>query len=210
MRQPSTVVDWVAARPARSFFTPQDVPGSPRAIDSALSRLAASDGPIQRVRQGLYWKKPPSTRFGTARPDPTDAAFAVAGPGAGLAGASAANALGLSTQVARQPTIAVVGRPPKGLHGVRLTSRSNPQRILLNQLEVTVLEALRDFPDHSELRWPAARDRIRRFVTDGRVDLDQLAAVAAAERRPGLTDRIAELAAPCKRSSKTTAPVMGL
>lgn len=187
------VADWVAARPSRSFFTTRDVPGSVRAVESSLSRLAGSTGPIQRVRQGLYWKRPLKTRFGTARPDPTDAAFAVAGPGAGLAGASAANALGLSTQVTRQPTIAVVGRPPKGLHGVRFTSRSNPQRIVLSPLEVTFLEALRDFPDHSELTWPEARARLLRLVDDGRVDLQRVATVSAVERRPGLSERIADL-----------------
>ena len=187
------VASWVAALPSGSYFTHRDAPGSVRAVESALSRLASSTGPIQRVRQGLYWKKPATTRFGTARPDPTDAAFIVAGPGAGLAGASAANALGLSTQVSRQPIIAVVGRPPKGLHSVRFTSRSNPQRIVLNHTEVTLLEALRDFPVHSELDWPAARVRIRQLVDDGQVDLQKVAAVGATERRPGLADRIADL-----------------
>lgn len=187
------VVDWVAAQPSRSFFTNRDVPGSVRAVESSLSRLAGSTGPIERVRQGLYWKKPSQTRFGTARPDPTDAAFAVAGPGSGLAGASAANELGLSTQVSRQPIIAVVGQRPKGLKGVQFTSRSNPQRIKLSQLEVTLLEVLRDFPNHSELAWPAVRARVRRLVRDGRVDLQKVALVAASERRAGLTDRIADL-----------------
>jgi hypothetical protein len=194
MARRGVVAEWVADRPARSFFTPVDVPASAAAVESSLSRLATAGGPIQRVRQGLYWKKPPATRFGTARPDPTDAALVVAGPGAGLAGVSAANALGLSTQVARQPTIAVVGRPPKGLAGVRFTSRANPQRIHLTWLEVTVLEALRDFPALSEASWPEARDRIRQLAADGRIDLGQLAAVAAGERRAGLAKRIAELA----------------
>ncbi|NQV97709.1 MAG: hypothetical protein HQ486_07930 [Acidimicrobiaceae bacterium] len=114
------VADWVAAQPSRSFFTNHNVPGSVRAVESSLSRLAGSTGPIERIRQGLYWKKPSQTRFGTARPDPTAAAFAVAGPGAGLAGASAANALGLSTQVSRQPMIAVIGQSPKGLQASSL------------------------------------------------------------------------------------------
>lgn len=187
------VVDWVAAQPSRSFFTSKNVPGSVRAVESSLSRLAGSAGPIERVRQGLYWKKPPMTRFGTGRPDPTDAAFAGAGPGAGLAGASAANALGLSTQVTRQPTIAVVGRPPKGFQGVQFASRSNPQRIKLSQLEVTLLEVLRDFPKHSELDWPAVRARVRRLSRDGRVNLKMVAMVAASERRAGLTNCIADL-----------------
>lgn len=187
------VAQWVAGRPARSFFTPADVPGSTSAVESSLSRLAGADGPIQRVRQGLYWKKPPATRFGTARPDPIEAAFVVAGPGAGLAAVSAANAVGLSTQVARQPTVAVVGRPPKGLVGVRFTSRANPQRIHLSQFEITALEALRDFPVHSEMSWPEARDRIIQLAADGRIDLGKLATVAAGERRAGLAKRIAEL-----------------
>jgi hypothetical protein len=100
----------------------------------------------------------------------------------------------LSTQVARQPTIAVVGRPPKGLAGVRFTSRANPQRIRLTRLEVTVLEALRDFPAHSEASWAEARERIRQLAADGRIDLSEVAAVGAGERRAGLAERIAELA----------------
>ena len=187
------VAEWVEDRPARSFFTPGDVPGSAAAVESSLSRLATAGGPIQRVRQGLYWKKPPATRFGTARPDPTDAAFAAAGLGAGLGGVSAANALGLSTQVARQPTVAVVGRPPKGLTGVRFISRANPQRIRLTRLEVTVLEALRDYPGYSEASWPEVADRIRQLAAGGQIDLGGLAAVATGERRAGLAARIAEI-----------------
>ena len=64
---------------------------------------------------------------------------------------------------------------------------------MLNHLEVTLLEALRDFPDHSELHWPAARARIRRLVQNGHVDLQKVAAVGATERRPGLADRLADL-----------------
>jgi len=193
MRAHGAVAEWVDARPTRSFFASRDVPGTTSSVESALSRLARPDGPIQRVRQGLYWKKPPATVFGTARPDPTEAAFAAAGPGAGLAGASAANALGLSTQVPRQPTIAVVGRPPKGLHGVRLISRANSQRILLNHREVTVLEVLRDFPAHSELDWPDVRARILRLADEHDLDLDAVVKVAASERRAGLGARVADL-----------------
>ncbi len=195
MRAQGAVAEWVDAYPTRSFFMPHDVPGSTSAVESALSRLARPDGPIQRVRQGLYWKKPPATAFGTARPDPTEAAFAAAGPGAGLAGVSAASALGLSTQVPRQPTIAVVGRPPEGLHGVRLVSRANPQRILLNHLEVTLLEVLRDFSALSELAWLDARARILRLADDNDLDLEIVVKVAASERRAGLGLCVADLVA---------------
>ena len=63
MRAQGAVAEWVDAYPTRSFFTPHDVPGTTSAVESALSRLARPDGPIQRVRQGLYWKKPPRTRM---------------------------------------------------------------------------------------------------------------------------------------------------
>ena len=80
------VSDWIAALPPRSFFATTDAPGPARAVETALSRLATPDGPIQRVRQGLYWKQPPATPFGRPRPDPTDAAFAAAGAGSGQIG----------------------------------------------------------------------------------------------------------------------------
>lgn len=195
MKPRCSTADWIDDQPARSFFTPHDVPGTTSAVETALSRLSVPDGPIERVRQGLYWKKPPATAFGTARPDPTAAAFVAAGPGSGLAGASAANALGWSTQVSYLPTIAVVGRPPKGLRGVQFTSRSNPHRIGLSRLEVTLLEALRDFPNYSELSWSDVRALVQRLVDDNRVDLVKVAAVAASERRAGLSDRISELQA---------------
>lgn len=185
-----TVGDWVATLPPSAFFTTSDAPGPARAVETRLSRRATPDGPIQRVRQGLYWKQPPATAFGRLRPDPTDAAFAAAGVGAGLSGPSAANALGLSTQVPRQPVIAVVGRPPKGLGHVRFVNRSNPHRIMLNHLEIAFLEVLADFDNLSEIDWPAAVPRLRRIAADAGVDLRHVRAVAKHERRPGITDRI--------------------
>ena len=193
MARRGVVAEWVADWPARSFFTPADVPASAAAVESSLSRLAAVGGPIQRVRQGLYWKKPPGIRFGTPvriRPMPRSWPFARA---------PAWRVRRRRTRWVvypgfRLPAIAVVGRPPKGLAGVRFTSRANPQRIHLTRLEVTVLEALRDFPAHSEVSWPEARDRIRKLAADGRIDLGQLAVVGAGERRAGLAERIAELA----------------
>jgi hypothetical protein len=187
------VGDWIATLPPRSFFATADVPGPARAVETALSRLATTDGPIQRVRQGLYWKQPPATPFGRSRPDPTDAAFAAAGAGSGLSGSSAANALGLSTQVPRQPVVAVVGRPPKGLSNVRFVDRSNPHRITLNHLEITFLEVLVDFDKVSEIDWPTAATRLRQIASTSDVDLGRLGAVAKQERRPGITARIASL-----------------
>jgi predicted transcriptional regulator of viral defense system len=189
----SAVRDWVMARAPGTYFTTDDVPGTSGAVDSALSRLAAPDGPIQRVRQGVYWRKGAPTRFGTAKPDPVQIAFVAAGAGAGPAGASAANAVGLSTQVPRRPHIAVVGRAPKGLHGVQITARSNAHRVLLSPTEVAVLESVRDFDRFAEVPWPRARQRLRKLASDGTVDLMKLANVAGHERSAVLRDRIADL-----------------
>lgn len=193
MAAPSSARDWVISRPAGTYFTTADVPGNPASVDSVLSRLADPDGPIQRVRQGVYWRKGASTRFGSAKPDPAQIALVAAGAGAGPAGASATNSVGLSTQVPRQPHVAVVGRAPKGLHGVRITSRANPHRIKLTPTEVAVLESVRDFDRYAEIPWPSARQRLRRLAADGTIDLEKLADVAGHERSAGLRDRIADL-----------------
>jgi hypothetical protein len=76
--------------------------GSRASIDQALSRLAR-EGVIRRVGRGLYDTPRVSERLGiTLSPAPDDVAAAVARRGRGrlqIAGAQAANALGLSTQV---------------------------------------------------------------------------------------------------------------
>lgn len=192
----SQVRDWIDGRAARSFFVPADVPGGASVIESTLSRLASDpDGPILRVRNGLYWKKPPATRWGTGRPDPVDAVFAVAGRGAGLAGASAANALGLSTQVPVVPMVAVLGRPPKGIDGVRVTTRSNVDRVDLNHTEVAVLEALRDFPHHVDVDADRVRRVLRGLVANGRIDIDKVCRIAVSDRKPEVRTILSEAAA---------------
>lgn len=181
----SQVRDWIDGRPARSYFEPADVPGGASVVESTLSRLASDpDGPIVRVRNGLYWRKPPPNRWGAGRPDPLDAVFAVAGRGAGLSGASAANALGLSTQVPVVPTVAVLGRPPKGIEGVRVTTRSNLDRVDLNHTEVAVLEALRDFPHYVDVDADSIRRVLRGLVANGRIDIDKMRRVAVSDRKP--------------------------
>lgn len=194
----SSVRDWVAARPPRSFFRTGDVPGPPRMVETALSRMAAEDaGPVIRVRHGLYWVKPPSTRFGTGRPDPAAAGMAIAGRGAGPAGWSAAQVLGLSTQVPAVPVIAVLGRPPKGIDGVQFVSRSNLERRGLTPTEIAALEVLRDFPDYTDpgIGWSDVEDHLRTLVAQGRIDPARLLMAARFEHRAGLHDRARRLLA---------------
>ena len=115
-------------------------------------------------------------------------------PGAGPAGWTASNLLGLSTQVPPTPSIAVVGRPPSGLDRTRFTRRSNVRRCDLKPTEIAVLEVLRDYPAHVEVPWPKVVDRIRELAANGHVDLQKLTEVAATEHRQGLHGRVSELA----------------
>jgi hypothetical protein len=150
-----------------------------------------TDGPIARVRQGLYWTKPKATRFGSGRPDTTAATLVAAGKGAGPASWSATQALGLSTQIPAVPTVAVLGRAPKGLSGVRFVGRSNLERRDLTPLEIAVLEVLRDYPDHTDpgTDWQDLRDRLATLARDGEIDPHRLMRVAGSERCAGVHDR---------------------
>jgi hypothetical protein len=80
--------------------------------------------------------------------------LALAGPGGGPAGVTAARALGLTTQVPAVEMYAVAGRPRSAPAGVRFVSRSVERRIhRLAPIEVALLEVLRDWPGTSESTW---------------------------------------------------------
>lgn len=195
MSRTSVARAWVQGVAAREFFSLDDVPGPRHSAENVLARLAAPDGTITRVKPGLYWKRPATGRFGTPRsPSPFAAAFAAAGPGTGPSGWAASNALGLSTQVPAVAEVAVVGRPPKGLPAVAFTSRSNVRRLGLGPLDIAVLEVLRSFPMFVELSLPDVLARIRDHAVAGRIDLAKIVWAAAAERRPAVRDRLAQLA----------------
>lgn len=139
----------VAATPVRRFVWPNAITGSRRAVECEMSRLAA-EGELVRVRKGLYWKGP-KTRAGMPLPRPIEVALEVAGPGAGPGGVSAAHALGLTTQVPAVAQVAVPGRVPAPIPGVRFAARSIERRIAaLRPLEVALLEVLRDGPETVE------------------------------------------------------------
>lgn len=96
-----------------NVFTPKDFLdlGSRAAVDQALSRLARS-GTIRRLRRGLYDYPKVSPRLGALSAVPADVAKAIARTTKSrvwAGGAQAANALGLSTQVAARPVFATDG-----------------------------------------------------------------------------------------------------
>ena len=193
MSTAETVRKRVASAPSRAFISAGELPGSRRAVECALSRLAA-DGGLVRVRKGLYWKGP-KTRFGMASPRSADVALEVAGLGAGPAELSAAHLLGLTRQVPSVAIVAVPGRAPNPVAGARFVSRSIERRIAgLRPLEVAVLEVLRSGPASIEKPWSELASRIERLVAVGEVRLDALASSVADEHHVATRQRWAELA----------------
>jgi hypothetical protein len=170
-----------------TFLRRKDFAGSDRAVESALSRLTAADE-LVRVRRGLYWRGK-TTRFGMTAPSLLEAAIAVAGPGSGPAGVAAAYLLGLTTQVPGTIEIAVAGKIPEPLLGVRFRSRSFTRREQrLSPTEVAVLEVLRD-PASAEEPWSVVEQRIGELVASGKVRAGKLGAEVADEHHRGVRRR---------------------
>jgi hypothetical protein len=188
------VAHTITSASAETFFTRTDFSGSDRAVESALSRLAAY-GELLRVRRGLYWKGKP-TRFGMTRPTPFQVALRVAGPGSGPAGVAAAHMLGLTTQVPSTTEVAVPGHMPEPIVGVRFRTRSFDRRLRgLRPLEVAVLEVLRD-PDSVEASWTTVALRLGELAERGVIRTELLREEAADESFPAVRQRLRELALP--------------
>lgn len=185
VRQAGSVAEsvrrWIDRLPDRAFFDARDVPGSSRAVESALSRMAA-DGQIVRVRRGTYWKPPPA-RFGRrARPVPLEAGLHVGGRGSGPVGVSAARLFGLTTQVPAVERVGVPGRAPESMQGVRFASRPYSRREHdLNAYEVALLEVLRAFDKVAERPWQEFVGVVDDAVRDGRIRPDRIAAAVEEE-----------------------------
>lgn len=97
------ILDRIRAKPRGTVFVPSDFLdlGSRAAIDQALSRLAGT-GTLRRVARGVYDCPRQHPRLGALSPSLPRVAAAIAratGSRLQIAGAQAANQLGLSTQV---------------------------------------------------------------------------------------------------------------
>jgi predicted transcriptional regulator of viral defense system len=175
----------IASAPPGHLFSIEDflAIASPAAVKTAVSRLSKG-GTIERVRRGLYCK-PRVSRFGRTTASPESIAIAVVdGKAPGPAGASAAAALGLSTQIPAFLTIAVVGRPPTSVSNVGFVERSNFERVAagLRSTEIALLEVLRDDLRWVELSKDELRHRIGALVDCGDIDVRRLR--RAAKREP--------------------------
>jgi hypothetical protein len=167
------------------FWRPTDFDGSPEAVVQALHRLGAS-GELLHVRKGLYWRGT-KTLLGMA-PPPADAlvkAVATERRGVGPAGASAANALGLSTQIPRRPAFAVPTRVPVSMPaGVEMVSRTgcrNRASVNARPAEVALLEVLRDWSGLVEVDNAEATGIVKSHLDNGALRAGALAKVARTE-----------------------------
>jgi len=146
-------------------------------------------GEVVRVRKGLYWKGP-STRLGMPLPRAYDIALEVAGPGAGPAELSAAHVLGLTTQVPAVEVVAVPGRCPAPVDGVRFVSRSIERRLAaLRPPEVAVLEVVRQGPAVVEASWTKVRRCVSKLAEQGEVRIAMIAERVAIEHHVGARER---------------------
>jgi putative AbiEi antitoxin of type IV toxin-antitoxin system len=162
----------------------QDFKGSRDAVQAELRRLVRA-GEIERIRRGVYWRGR-KTRFGLAVADEGRALRKVLGghKGIGAAGWYATNLLGLSTQVSPIEVLAVTGRPPTGFPHLKLIDRSQRtgrRDARLNDLEITLLEALEGWDKYVEQRPVAAVDRFQELLSSGRVRIPRLVDAATTE-----------------------------
>lgn len=157
--------------------------GTHAAIRQALSRLARN-GELVPVREGLYWRGR-KTKFGMTLPSAVGIAEAIVGKaGVGFSGVSAANALGLSSQVPGVFEIAVPVRAPNSLDQTRFVSRaarSERRAARLNALEVSLLETLDEWDELVEESYTFAVDWLGGLFANGDLDANRLAKASNGE-----------------------------
>ena len=160
----STVERRMKRRPGRLFTYADfnDLPAT--AVAPALSRLRAR-GEIRRARKGVYYV-PRRTVLGEVPADPVVVGELVSRGRSHLAGLSAANALGLTTQVPARTELAVEDRRPTPPRGVAFKPRIGTNRRGLRPLEAALLEVLRDINHLSDLPAPETARKLRRLLAD--------------------------------------------
>jgi len=178
------------------FFEADDFEGSRTAVERTLSRLEAG-GDLRRVRKGLYWRGSKS-RFGMTRPSSTQVVnHVLKGMSYGLTSFSAANALGLSSQVPAITTIAVAGGAPRDLEDLLIrfvvrSGRRGQARQRLRAEEFALLEVMPEWDDVVELDLESARRRVETLVEQGSLRPAAIAKAARAESR-AVRDGLARL-----------------
>jgi hypothetical protein len=147
---PDRVMKRVRASGRGSVFTPSDflTVAARSSVDQALSRLVKA-GQLRRLARGLYDFPKVHPRLGVLSPAPDDVAQALAretGSQVQIAGARAANALGLSTQVPAQSTYLTDGPSRRVVLGKRVVDlrHASPKHLIAPGSPAgTVVQALR-------------------------------------------------------------------
>ena len=147
---PDRVMKRVRASGRGSVFTPQDLldVAARAAVDQAPSRLTRA-GHLRRLARGLYDFPKFHPKLGPLTPAPDDVARALAretGSHLQISGAWAANALGLSTQVAAQSTYLTDGPSRRVVLGKRVVDlrHASPKHLIAPGSPAgTVVQALR-------------------------------------------------------------------
>lgn len=161
MRKPQTLTEKVHQRLHKGkegdVFATHDFLdlGTRAAVDQALSRLARQ-GAIRRIGRGVYDLPRLNTRLGiTLSPATEEVAKAIAASGASrlqVAGAQAANALGLSTQVPARIVYLTDGTPRTiqiGNQSLVFRHASPRNMATAGRISGTVIQALRHIGEKS-------------------------------------------------------------
>jgi hypothetical protein len=147
---PDQIMQRARTRGRGGVFTPSDfldLTGR-AAVDQGLSRLAKA-GKLRRLARGLYDFPKLHPKLGPLSPGPDDIARALAretGSKVQIAGARAANALGLSTQVPAQSTYLTDGPSRRVVLGKRVVDlrHASPKHLIAPGSPAgTVVQALR-------------------------------------------------------------------
>lgn len=151
---------------ANSLLRAEDLEGTtPAAATKALARLA-KQGVLTRVGKGLYFA-PKDTLIGKSRPPETAITLEKLEGKMRPTGASAANLLGLSTQVPAKPHfVAFASNLPKNAGGVRIRLRRRPNTHPVPALEGALLEFLRDRGESAETHPEESFRRLRRLLKE--------------------------------------------
>lgn len=191
MTRTSSPAAAIRAVPARSFVHVETLPGTPTTIRKALSR-AAKDGVVLRVRPGVYYKGV-ATKYGMTTPSESETLKTVLGErGVGPAGYSAARTWGVTTQVPAVREIATLGSRRK-IKNVKLITRSNLSRIDLNELEIALLELLRDPATLVESGWNSLTEHVKAASAEGGIRPDLLRRAVAGESSRAVRQNFAKL-----------------
>lgn len=147
---PDRIMNRARANGRGGVFTPSDfLDVAARAtVDQALSRLT-KNGKLRRLARGLYDFPKVHPQLGPLSPAPDDVARALAretGSQVQIAGARAANALGLSTQVPAKSTYLTDGPSRRVVLGKRVVDlrHASPKHLIApGSTAGTVVQALR-------------------------------------------------------------------